>query len=151
MAFEKKQEYERKDPFANIEFSDEGDIPSDQLNIKEIILRHVRKISDICCKEFTGGYWTKKPINTAGGVLFIETYNEDVREAYCNAVDFLIDMLYPLGDDELRDYLKDSESVDKDWGDDVKGKLKQKRKTFKEINIMFDRINFWGTTTVSNE
>lgn len=150
MAFEKK-EYTKKDPFANIEFSDDGDIPTDQLNIKEIVLRHVKKISDICCKEFTGGYWTKKPINTAGGVLFIETYNEDVRESYCNAIDFLIDMLYPMSDSILKEYIDEHEDVDKDWKEDIKSKLKQKRKTFKQINIMFERINFWGTTTVSNE
>ena len=130
------------DPFENMEFSDDGDYQQQQLNIKEIILRHIRKISDICCKEFTGGYWERKPIKTAGGILFTEQYHEDVREAYCNAVDFLVDMLFPLGDDVLKKYLNDNESIDTDWTDKIKEKLNRKRQTFKEINIMFDRINF---------
>jgi hypothetical protein len=143
----------KKDPFENVSFSDdEGETgQQQQLSVKEIILRHLRKIGDICCKEFTGGYWTKKPVNTAGGILFIETYNEDVRESYCNAVDFLADMLFPTSDKELRGYLTTNEDIDKEWGDDIKGKLKQKRKTFKEINIMFERVNFWGTGGVGNE
>jgi hypothetical protein len=135
----------------DVEFSDDGDYQQQQLNIKEIILRHLRKIGDICCKEFTGGYWSKKPVNTAGGILFIEQYHEDVRESYCNAVDFLADMIYPLSDEELQTYLSDNEDIDKDWGEDIKGKLKHKRKTFKQINIMFERINFWGGIGVGSE
>ena len=151
MAFPPKQQQSGADPFGDTEFSDEGDYQQQQLNIKEIILRHVRKISDICCKEFTGGYWSRKPVKTSGGVMFTEEYHEDIREAYCNAVDFLVDMLYPLGDKELQEYLNKNEIVDKDWGEDIKAKLISKRKTFKEINIMFERINFWGATGVSNE
>jgi hypothetical protein len=146
-----QQSQPNTDMFEGMEFSDEGDYQQQQLNIKEIILRHVRKISDICCKEFTGGYWTRKPVKTMGGVLFTEEYNEDVRECYCNAVDFLADMLYPLSDDDLKKYLEENEEIDKDWGEDIKAKLKHKRKTFKQINIMFERINFWGATGVSNE
>ena len=149
MPFEKK-DTPPKDPFANIEFSDEGDMPGGQLSINEIILRHIRKISDISCKEFTGGYWERKPMTTASGVMFTEKYNEDVREAYCNSVNFLLDVIYPLSDDTLRTYLDEHEDIDKEE-EDIKKKLKQKRKTFKQINIMFERINFWNTVTVTNE
>ena len=149
--FAKRKQAAPSDPFADMEFSDEGDYQQQELNIKEIILRHIRKISDICCKEFTGGYWERKPVKTAGGILFTEQYHEDVREAYCNAVDFLTDMLFPLGDKDLQKYLNENEDIEKDWGEDIKAKLKRKRQTFKEINIMFERINFWGSTSSGDE
>jgi hypothetical protein len=141
-----------KDIFKDMEISDdEGEMQATQLNLKEIILRHIKKISDICCKEFTGGYWEKKPIKTGTGILFTEQYHDDVREAYCNAVDFLIDVLYPLADDDFRKYIKTNEDVDKDSTLEIKEKLKLKRKIFKEINIMFDRVGLFGSVGISNE
>jgi hypothetical protein len=141
-----------KDIFKDMEISDdEGEMQAIQLNLKEIILRHIKKISDICCKEFTGGYWEKKPIKTGTGILFTEQYHDDVREAYCNAVDFLIDVLYPLADDDFRKYIKTNEDVDKDSTLEIKEKLKLKRKIFKEINIMFDRVGLFGSVGISNE
>ena len=90
-----------------IQINDESDsVSGDSLSIKEIILRQIRKIGDISCKEFTGGYWQKKPVKIGGGAVFTEVYHEDVREAYCNAVDFLIDIIYPMSDDDLKEYLK---------------------------------------------
>jgi hypothetical protein len=93
-------------------FEEEGEYQKGEYSLKEIILRHIRKISDICCKEFTGSWWEKKPIKTQSGIMFTEIYHEDVREAYCNAIDFLIDVIYPMGDDTLRKYLDSNEQVD---------------------------------------
>lgn len=141
-------------------YSEEADYKKDEFNIKELILRHLRKIGDICCKEFTGGYWEKKPVRTQSGVMFTETYHEDVREAYCNAMDFLIDIIYPMGDSTLKTYLDNNENFkDKDKKEnkkdeeeiDIKDKLKLKRRTFREINIMFSRTNFWQSSESSNE
>lgn len=128
----------------DIEFKDESEYGSEEkISMKQIILRHIRKISDLCCKEFTGGYWEKKPMKTGSGIFFSETYHEDIREAYCNAVDFLIDVIYPFGDSDLKKYLDANEKIEKDWKDDIKGRLIQKKKTFREINFMFERTNFW--------
>lgn len=139
----------------DIEFRDEGEYSEEKkYSIKEIILRHIKKISDLCCKEFTGGYWEKKPIKTPSGVMFSEVYHNDVRESYCNAVDFLVDIIYPMGDKDLQDYLKENE----DYGDketeeetDVKKKLKKKRRTFRQINLMFERKDFWKGIESYNE
>ena len=142
----------------NIEFREEGEYQGEQkYSIKEIILRHIRKISDICCKEFTGGYWDKKPIRTQSGIMFSETYHEDVREAYCNAVDFLVDVVYPMGDKALKDYLLKFEGYNETKFDskevemDIKIKLKLKRQTFRQINLMFERTNFWQGSESYNE
>jgi hypothetical protein len=138
------------------------------LSINEIILRHIRKISDLSCREFTGGFWEKKPVRTANGVMFSEVWHEDVREAYCNAVDFLIDVLYPKSDKDLQDYLKKHEKFEEkiegefkeiDFEEEteseknkkIKNKVLLKRQTFRQINLMFERKNFWKGTGVSNE
>lgn len=135
----------------DIEFSDEDDDYSESgLSINEIILAHIRKISDLCCKEFTGSFWSKKPIKTQSGIIYTETYHEDVREAYCNAVNFLIDVLYPLGDSQFRVYLDANEDIEKEETD-INKKIMRKRITFKEINKMFERNNFWGGTSIYNE
>lgn len=167
-----------------VEVSDDSeDIKGDSLSIKEIILRQIRKIGDLSCKEFTGGYWQKKPVKTGSGIVFTEVYHEDRREAYCNAVDFLIDIIYPMSDDDLKEYLKKfegfedkitkekeedgkdkhkpvekkEEEVTKDESKEVsdkekiKLKLKLKRQTFRQINIMFDSNDFWKGIMGYNE
>ena len=150
----------------DIEFREESDYAGEQkYSIKEIILRHIRKISDLCCQEFTGGYWEKKPIKTSTGILFTESYKQDVREAYCNSVDFLIDVIYPMGDKVLKEYLNKYEGYEeiKECGKnkdcnvpqetklDIKDKLRLKRQTFRQINLMFERTNFWQGTESYNE
>ena len=162
----------------DIEINDDSEsVSGDSLSIKEIILRQIRKIGDISCKEFTGGYWQKKPVKIGGGAVFTEVYHEDVREAYCNAVDFLIDIIYPMSDDDLKGYLKEFEGFEdmitkkdnkhKDVQDKkevvvekegelsdkeiIKQKLKLKRQTFRQINIMFDTNDFWKGIMGYNE
>lgn len=145
-----------------IEFRDDTDENVEQkFSIKEIILRQIRKIGDISSQEFTGGYWDKKPIKTSTGILFTETYRNDVRESYCNAVDFLIDITYPMSDKELKEYLnnfegfkekiKKDDKVEETKVLDIKDKLKLKRQTFRQINLMFERKNFWAGTGSSDE
>jgi hypothetical protein len=130
------------------------------LSMTEIILRHIRKISDLSCKEFTGGYWDKKPVKTSGGIMFMETYHEDVRQAYCNAVDFLVDIIYPKSDQLLKDYFKDFEDFKEKITKedkvevsemDIKQKIALKRQTFRQINLMFERTNFFSGINVSEE
>ena len=135
----------------NIEFSDEEDyVPQEGQSIKTIVLTHIGKISNLCCQEFTAGYWSKKPVKTQSGVLYTETYHDDVRQSYCNAVDFLIDILTPLSDKDFKDYIKDNENVEKPEAD-IEKRLLRKRITFKKINEMFERTGFWEATGVANE
>ena len=140
-----------KDFNANVGFSDEEDFESSEgVSIKTIVLRHISKISELMCKELTGAYWSRKPIKTPSGILFTEVYHEDLREAYCNAVNFLIDILEPLGDKDFKKYIKDNEDIDNEEKDIIK-KVIKKRKTFREINIMFDRKGFFESAGVANE
>jgi hypothetical protein len=137
-----------KEEFAVSE--DSGFSSGDKTSMKEIIVRHIKKIGDICCQEFTAGFWEEKPIKTQTGVMFSKVWHEDVREAYCNAMDFLVYTIYPLGDDTLREKI-DGEDLEKDWQNDIKGKVRSRRLLYKEINLMFDRTNFWQGTDAYDE
>ena len=131
----------------DISFQDETDIEIKNLSFNEIILRHIRKISDLTCQELTGSYWEKKPIKTQSGIMFTEVYHMDLREAYCNSIDFLIDIIYPKSDKVLKEYIdiNDKDNIN------ILEKIKIKRKIFREINMMFERTDFWKTSNTSNE
>lgn len=131
----------------DISISEESTYQDKTPSLKEICLRHVSKISTICCQEFTGGYWQEKPMKIGGGMVVTKTYHPDVREAYCNAIDFLFDLVMPFADDRFKAYVKllGEDNID------VKEKLKQKRKLFQEMNIMFERINFFAGTESYDE
>lgn len=128
----------------------------EELTIKSIILRHISKISQISCQEFTAGYWEKKPMRTQTGVMFSEVYHPDVRESYCNAVDFLLDIIEPSADKEFIDKLaKISEREDQEYKDAkkdknvwLKAKVKLRRELFKEIFFLFKRIQYFDVTDV---
>jgi methionine salvage enolase-phosphatase E1 len=53
----------------------------------------------------------------------------------CNSVNFLIDIVYPKSDKELKDYIDKHEKESDE--DDINKKIKNKRMIFKEINKMF--------------
>ena len=128
------------------------------LSINEIILRHLRKISDLSCQELTPSRWEKRPIKIGEGVSILEKYHPDLREAYINAVDFLFDMVNPhkneqesktfiravaaLKKSETSQYqtMKKSESDQDAW---IDKKLKLKRKLFAEIMIFLHKIQFF--------
>lgn len=143
-----------------VEVIEEGYGVKSEMSIKEIILRHLRKISDISSQELTPARWEKRPIKIGEGVSIMEKYHPDLREAYINAVDFLLDMVSPYkhqeGDKktfkEALKKLKQSEDnkfktlnkkkqIDQNtW---IDKKLKLRRKLFAEIMLFLNRIDFF--------
>lgn len=121
--------------------------PQEPQTIQEIVLREIRKIGDLCSNELTEGYWKKKPINIGGGITYTEEYIKDTRKAYCNAVDFLIDVVYPLSD---KDFKKLIDEEDKKTFEDTEKELKAKRILFREINKMFEREDFFTNKLYAN-
>lgn len=120
------------------------DTPQEPKTIQEIILRQIRKVGDISSEEFVSGYWQKKPIKTSGGMVFVMEYHKDTRKAYCNSIDFIIDLVYPLADEEFMQLIdKEDEKVFKDVDDE----LNSKRKLFRKINGMFERTGFFKDKT----
>jgi len=79
----------------------------DKLTFKDIILQHLKKISQFASVEFRGGYWEIKevPFSSGSGVVHSisnKVYVPDSREVYSNAVECLADMLYPYFDEEMK-------------------------------------------------
>jgi len=127
---------------------DESDSEKEAGTINEVILRQIRKLGDICSKELTGGYWEKKPVKVGDGIVFTEEYHEDLREAYCNSVNFITDLAYPNADGKFKKFF--DEIDDKELTADIKDRLKINRQIFRELNKMFVRFDFFeGGNSIS--
>lgn len=132
--------------FKDMEFrdgGDEDDTGNEGKTIDEIILRQIKKIGDICSKELCAGYWTKKPISVGGGISFSQEYHEDGREAYCNSVEFIIDLVYPIADTEFKGKV---DELEKETNLTHPDKLNKYKKMFREINKMFDRTEYFDNS-----
>lgn len=136
-------------PEPHLDFIDaEAYLPNKEgTTIKDIIFAHLGKISTISTKEFTRGYWQKKPVATSGGFYMTETYHEDLRKAYINSVEFLWDLLLPKFD---KDEVTSIENINKkfvpdktkDTNDIVDDKLINRREIFREISRVLKRLNY---------
>lgn len=78
-----------------------GGKPKDELTFKEIIMRHLIKLSGLASKEFCGGYWNEKTKIVDGVGVKDNYYVGDSREEYSNSIDFLHDMLHAYFDNEM--------------------------------------------------
>ena len=74
---------------------------SQGLTFKDIILAHIRKITQLSCVEMRGGFWEHKPPQNPNINVTIDIYIPDSRECFSNAVLCLYDMLYPYFDDKI--------------------------------------------------
>lgn len=125
--------------------------------IKDLIIRHLGKISDLCTKEFTPSFWSKKPVKVGEGVAIVETYHPDTRLAYCNAVDYLHDIMAVYSDKTFMVKLKaihDSQNEQFKLFKEAKGtqdswiwtKLEFKRKLFGQLILLIDRAKLFSAT-----
>lgn len=76
------------------------------ISFKDIMLRHLQKIAQMSCQEFTGGYWNSKPMSMGSVATTMEVYVPDTREAYSNAIDCLHDLLIPYFDKQCNEEIK---------------------------------------------
>lgn len=137
------------DEFSGFDIQEESDFMQKIASLKEIALIHIRKISEICCSEFTKGYWQEKPVKVGGGIAIMKTYHEDQRAVFCNAVDFLLWIVYPNSDEAFKEKYKDlkDDTDDKEW----ESKIKKRKEIFREINLMFNRTNYFDTMSGRTE
>jgi len=126
----------------------------DSLSIKEVVMQHIKGISDLSRQEFTPSYWQKKPLKVGDGIVMSETYHEDKRLAYCNAIDFLHDLMMPYADEEFKKTLelldesenkrfeehKEKKQTEDEW---IWVKLSLRRTLFGKIIMMIHRIKFF--------
>lgn len=127
---------------------EEGDFNQGVPTLKEIALIHIRKISAICCNEFTKGYWEEKPVKVGSGIAIMKKYNPDMRAVFCNAVDFLLWIVWPFADE---DFKKEHGEFNDDNKEEWEEKLKKSKKLFRDINLMFERLNFFDVQSGKTE
>lgn len=132
----------------NFSYSEESDYEKGESSIKEIVLRHIRKMSDLICQELTSGYFQEKPVKVGDSFTVIKVYHPDLKEAYCNAVDFLVDILYPKSDEKFKTYIDGLTDIDtlKDTA-----KINARRQIFKQINLFMERTNYFQSGDASDE
>lgn len=116
-------------------------------SLKEVALIHIRKISGICCEEFTKGYWEEKPVKVGAGIAITRTYHQDNRAVFCNAVDFLLWLVFPMSDKEFKDKYVNFKETKTELDD----KLAERKEIFKEINIMFNRTKYFDSLNGQTE
>lgn len=80
------------------------------ITFRDIVLSHLKRISQYASVEFTGGYWTTKPFNVSGLTYKQKIYIQDSGMVYCNAIKFLYDILFDRFDDTM---LKKGEAMEK--------------------------------------
>ena len=126
----------------------------DSVSIKDVIIMHIKKISDLTCQELTPSFWTKKPMKIGDGMAIIETYHPDLRMAYITSVDFLQDLLMPKADKQFNETLevlneaeaelfgehKDSEKSQDDW---IWTKLGLRRTLFGQLILLINRVKLF--------
>lgn len=130
----------------NFGVQEEGEYNNEIPSLKEIALLHIKKISEICCAEFSKGYWEERPIKVGTGISVMRIYHPDNRMVFCNAVDFLAWIVYPNSDDIFKglvEGLADDKDLDK--------RLDERKKLFQEMNKMFNRVNFFDSQSGRKE
>lgn len=107
----------------------------DKITFRDIILQHLRKISQLSCVEFMGGYYDERTVYAPGGMQnTIKTYVPDTREQYSHAVEVLADLLYPHFDKEMQDFENDCKKrLDESF---VKFKITQRLETGKTVEML---------------
>lgn len=137
-------------------------LQKEKVTIKEVIILHIKKISDISCKELTPSFFSKKPIKIGDGVAIVETYHPDTRLAYSNAVDFLLDLMMPKADKTFKEALnlmndteaeqfkehKENKGTQNDW---VWTKLSLRRTLFGQLILLIDRIRLFDASPVMSD
>ncbi len=129
-----------------------------ELSLKEIILRHIRKMSDLNCQELTKSYYEKRPVKMGNSVSIIEKYHPDLREAFINATDFLFSLIQSYIPKDKKGFFKKAlarikKSEDSKWknskketqDDWVQKKLELKKELFSEIMLFLNRIKYFSS------
>lgn len=128
-------------------------------SLKDVVLRHIRKLSDISCQELTAGYFDERPMKIGESVSIIKTYHPDLREAFVNGVDFLLTIVqHTISQDTEGDFEKEYEEMQEKEEEEYEKikkegfnqdywipiKLGLRKKLLKDIMLLLDRIDFFS-------
>lgn len=102
----------------------DGFITQEQkLSFREIVLGHLKKILELSCNEFRGGFYT----TTHSRGTSSEEYVPDSRKQYIQAIESLHDVLIPHFDKEMGE-------KSKEHNEEVKEKLKEAKESFNKMD-----------------
>lgn len=144
---------------------DIGEMDTSQVaitSIKQIALEQIKRIGNIFSQELTEGRWESKPLQLGGTTSLVKKYFPDQKIAYCNAVDFLTDLIYPDSTKDFQKYIDKiyEEEKDVDEIDDVKDvnfkkfwkdRVKKRKLMFREANKMFNVMDYFSQSMDGNE
>lgn len=133
--------------FSDIDIEESTDYYEQVQSLKQIALQHISAISRLIAQELTPGYWEKKPIKVAAGVIMAEKYHPDLMIGYCNAVDFLVDIVYPFSDKDYEDFINPIYESEDNNELEIKERIKIRKKMFRQTIKMFERVNFFDSTS----
>jgi len=121
----------------------------EKLSLKPAILKQVQKIMDYYSRELTPSYYEERPVKVGDSMSIVRVRKEDLRIAYCNAVDCLVDTILPEADEEFKDKLKDIEEEESEIikeGKDEQAlwdKIQIKKKIYRQIMFLFWRVDYF--------
>jgi hypothetical protein len=119
---------------------------TDGFGFKNILMRHLERITRSSAVEFRGGYEERKAIPIGNTIMEQQTYVPDSREVYCNSVQMLADLLYPRYDDDIKTKEKEIitkiEELDENDSDYKYEKLKLIKKLFRELSCFLYREKY---------
>ena len=95
-------------------------------SFKDIVMLQLRKVAQLSCTEFRGGYYTTAPTKSGQEK---EIYVQDTREVYSNATYALALLLKPKFDEEM-------ETAFKTFND----KLKARQKNFMDKSSIDEEV-----------
>lgn len=122
-----------------------------ELSFRSIVLNHLIKINNICCKEFHGGYWTTRVKGVGNATYTEKIYVPDVLEEYSNSISQLADLLLPHYDEPMKtaeeEHFKTAKSVDKK---DRTGTKHLYRQLFRSLSTFLRRQGYLEVGDISD-
>jgi len=126
-----------------------GSGKSELLSFKNILMKHLERITRLSSVEFKGGYNQPRTVQVSGTLMQQDVYVADSRECYINAVENLADLLFPQFDEQMikdeEKYVKEIEEKNEEIDDDDKFKDEKRkiiRKLFRSISGFLYRENY---------
>lgn len=124
-----------------VQFEDMGNssFSKEEITIRSIVLNHIKKILQLSCDEFTGGYYNTLT-EFQGSLKYVKkVYVPDTRARFSQAVETLYYVLNPFFD---KDFKKEDENIQKMPTKTTEEKLEKAKNLFKELNNLLYRKNY---------
>jgi len=125
-----------------------------EISFRSIPMETLKSIRSFASVEMRGGYDTEKLV----GNVVIDTYVPDSRQVYCNAIDYLADVLFPHFDQEMFKAEQDIDGEIKKLEEKAKqdksidlptGKVLLKRKLFRHLTSFLFRKKYFEAGSVT--